>query len=86
MTQTIFCDESGASGNVLLDDVQPFFIYSSLALSPERADQIADEAIARFKLAGEVKGANMLRHFKGREAITWLLEQVAPDARIILVP
>ena len=84
LTQTIYCDESGATGNVLLDDAQPFFIYSSLALNPERAEQVAEEAIANFKLAGEIKGANLLRHHKGREAITWLLEQVTPDARIVI--
>ena len=84
MTQTIFCDESGATGNVLLDDAQPFFIYSSLAVNAERANQVANEAIARFKLSGELKGANMLKHLKSRQAITWLLDQVTPDARIVI--
>lgn len=84
MTQTIYCDESGATGNDLLDAEQPFFVYSALALSSQRAEDLVRRMRADFSLSGEVKGANLLKHDKGRRAITWLLGECTADARLII--
>ena len=39
-TKTIYLDESGATGNHLMDPEQPFFVYASLGLEQDEASAI----------------------------------------------
>ncbi len=82
MIQQIYCDESGFSGNYLLDREQPFFAYSSVAIDNEEATYLINELRSKYKLQGdELKGKNLVRNNKGESAITWLLNKLQNKAR-----
>ncbi len=75
--QEIFFDESGFTGNDLLNDDQPVFVYASVAIKPTKAAHLVTEMVSRFPtLQGiELKGSNLVSHSRGREAILWLIEK-----------
>jgi hypothetical protein len=63
---TIYFDESGFTGNDLLNDDQPVFVYASVAIEPSQAEDIIAEMISRFRLQGdELKGSNLVGHTRG---------------------
>lgn len=41
---TVYCDESGFTGNNLLDKSQPVFAYAAVAIEPESAEAILQTA------------------------------------------
>ena len=83
--QTIYLDEAGFTGNNLLDPAQPIFVYSGLALSKEQVAALHSEAVARFRLHGnELKGTNLVKHARGRQAVSWLLSQSVKDCLLVV--
>jgi hypothetical protein len=75
-TQTIYFDESGFTGNNLLSRDQPVFVYAGVAIDPPHASLLRNEMISRFGIkSSELKGKNLVRSEKGRQAISWLLSQ-----------
>lgn len=52
MAQTIYCDESGFTGNNLSDLDQPYFVYADVAITPEEATEIKDRTLAPLIRAG----------------------------------
>jgi len=81
--QSIYCDEAGYSGNNLLDPGQPFFTYSTVAIEHDVADALVRDTIARYRIDGpELKGRSLVRHNRGRKAVTAVLERCAPDALV----
>jgi hypothetical protein len=69
----IFCDESGFTGQNLLNPDQRFFAYGSVAISPTEAAEVVAQTIRDFRLQGnELKGKNLLRHPSGGKAATAL--------------
>jgi hypothetical protein len=74
--QQIFCDESGSTGNNLMDPGQPFFSYASIAISHDEALDCVSKMVTDFRInKGELKAKNLLSNHRGRKAITRLLEQ-----------
>ena len=74
--QTIYFDESGFTGNNLLNLDQPAFVYTSVAIDPQNASRLHNELVSRFHLRGkELKGKNLVRYSRGQEAISWLLNE-----------
>ena len=83
--QTIYLDEAGFTGNNMLDPAQPMFVYSGLALAQEQAAALHSETIARFRLQGdELKGANLVKRPRGRQAVSWLLSQSIGDCLVVV--
>lgn len=83
IVQTIYCDDAGFTGNHLLDIDQPAFVYASVAIDPEQATALRTELISRFRIAGqEMKGARLVGHQRGRDAIAWLLNECKEKSRI----
>jgi hypothetical protein len=84
-TGTIFCDEAGFTGNNLLDRNQEVFVYTGLAITPERAQSLVEQTLRDFpRLQGhELKGSRLLKTEVGREAVTTILNTCIPDTRII---
>ena len=81
----IYCDESGFTGNDLLHEEQSFFIYSSLAIEPVVAEEIADYIIRKYRINGsELKGKNLLKYDNGRKAISHLISECAKNSKIIV--
>lgn len=83
--QTIYLDEAGFTGNYMLDPAQPMFVYSGLALAQEQAAALHSEVIARFRLQGdELKGANLVKRPRGRQAVSWLLSNSVEDCLLVV--
>jgi len=84
MAQTIYCDESGFTGNDLSNVDQPHFVYAAVAITPEEADEIKDRVIREYRVNGsELKGKNLVKYAKGRRAVSEILHKV-PRPRIFL--
>jgi hypothetical protein len=84
--QTIYCDESGNTGNELLDLNQEHFVYASVALEPREAELICTKLKSRNRLQGaELKGKNLLGHERGRRAIDELIALVGERAHLVMV-
>jgi hypothetical protein len=75
MTLKVFCDESGFSGpNLFLDDHR-YFVYASVAMPNEQANEIVAKMRADSRTnADELKFENLGKTTKGRETVRWLLE------------
>ncbi|HWS18234.1 MAG TPA: DUF3800 domain-containing protein, partial [Candidatus Elarobacter sp.] len=84
MSQIIYCDESGFSGNNLADNGNPYFVYASVRFEPEAASELVAQVKKDFRLQGEIKGANLTKHAQGRRALTRLIKSCAPESKLIL--
>jgi hypothetical protein len=74
MTQSIYFDESGFTGNNLLSSEQAYFTYASVASSDDEAKEIVEYLIYQYKLQGrELKGGNLVKTWRGRKAIEDIL-------------
>jgi Protein of unknown function (DUF3800) len=81
--QEIYCDESGFTGNNLLNVNQPFFTYASIAISNEEAESFVNQLISDFNVqGGELKGQRLLRYSKGKKAITKILEKYHDNIQV----
>jgi hypothetical protein len=86
MAQTIYCDESGFTGNDLSNVDQPHFVYAAVAITPEEADAIRDRVIAEYRVYGtELKGKNLVRYARGRRAVSDILDKVASRSQCAVV-
>jgi len=83
--RTIYCDESGATGNDLLDPNQEYFVYASVALEPNEAKDLTSLIQLKYNLQGkELKGRNLLGHPSGRQAVDHLIEAVSNRAHLVI--
>jgi hypothetical protein len=81
---TIYCDESGFTGNNLSDREQAFFVFASVAMEPYEARALAQKAVRDFRLEGnELKGRRLLKTPNGRDAISFLIKAAGPHAKIV---
>ena len=72
--QEIYCDESGYSGNNLIDRDSPIFAYASVPVNHEEATEYVNNIIKKYKLqGGELKGRNLLKSSKGKKVIPEIL-------------
>ena len=82
--QTFYFDEAGFTGNNLLDPAQPVFVYAGVAIDEGHASRIHSEALSRFQInAQELKHKNLIRHKRGRKAISWILDQSSSYSRVM---
>lgn len=80
---TLFCDESGFTGQDLLNPDQRYFSYSSVLIDPVEADEIVAQLKIDYPLAKELKGSRMMGNSPGRKAAEFIFDKVA--ARSITV-
>jgi hypothetical protein len=70
MTQKVYFDESGFTGNNLLHPDQMFFAYASVATDDDEARAFVESLSAKYGIqGGELKGSNLTRFNRGRKAI-----------------
>lgn len=70
MSQRIYFDESGFTGNNLLHPHQRFFAYASVATSDVEAKEFVEGLIRKYGIQnGELKGSKLVKFNKGRKAI-----------------
>ena len=73
----IFCDESGYTGNHLLNDDQPYFSYASHNLSIEESSKLINDAREKFSVnLSELKASRLLRTSNGKNLILYILERM----------
>ncbi len=73
MTQKIYFDESGFTGNNLLSERQEIFSYGSVASNDAEAKEVVEHIIKKYKIQnGELKGGRLLGNRRGKQAITEL--------------
>lgn len=81
MSQKIYFDESGFTGNNLLHPRQNYFAYASVATDDDEARALVEKLTKKYNIqGGELKGANLVKFSKGRKVITEVLD--AFDGRI----
>ena len=67
LPQRVFCDESGFTGDNMLDSQQPFFTYASVAMDEKEAEELVQGIRLRHRKNGsELKGARLMRSHAGR--------------------
>ncbi|WP_374535657.1 DUF3800 domain-containing protein [Chitinimonas taiwanensis] len=70
MTQNIYFDESGFTGNNLLHPDQKYFAYGSVATDDAEAAEFVAGLIEKYGIqGGELKGSKLVKFNKGRKAI-----------------
>ncbi|UPK76469.1 DUF3800 domain-containing protein [Nocardioidaceae bacterium SCSIO 66511] len=74
----IACDESGWSGENLLDGNTDVFAHASVRLKPEHAAWIVDEARRRIRSPATEYKANHLLRTKHRRVLEWFLSEDGP--------
>ena len=79
----VYCDESGFTGNNLLDTEQPYFAYAGVMAEEDVTGDFIQKTIRDFDIQGdELKGSRLLRYNKGRQAVNVVLERFASSARV----
>jgi hypothetical protein len=86
MPQTIYCDESGFTGNHLSNVDQPHFVYAAVAITQAEADEINDRVIREYRVNGsELKAKNLVEYARGRRAVSAILDKVASRSQCAVV-
>ncbi|HEY1257110.1 MAG TPA: DUF3800 domain-containing protein [Terracidiphilus sp.] len=73
----IFCDESGFTGNQLLDAQQQIFTYATVAIASIEAKELITQIRKKYKLQGdELKGGDLIKQTRGSRAVTEILQEL----------
>ena len=83
-SQALFFDETGFTGNHLLDPSQPLFVYASVALDEQDAQEFQLKALSLLSAStSELKGRNLLQSRTGRHVAEWLLATTCQYAKLM---
>lgn len=81
----VYCDESGYTGNDLLNRDQPFFVYSAVSSSDEELINIKDYIYSNYNIQNnEIKGKILVKTVSGKKVIKHIFKNYAHKARIIV--
>jgi len=82
----IYCDESGYSGDNLLEAEQPFFVYSDVYLSDNEINEIHSIIQKNYHVqSNELKGKDLVKTGRGKNIIKEIFFRYSKSARIIYV-
>lgn len=85
MAQRIYFDESGFTGNNLLNEKQQYFAYASVATDPHEAKEVVDRIMKQYGVQGtELKGKNLVKYNRGRRAMDDILTYFEGRVKISL--
>lgn len=85
MPQNIYFDESGFTGNNLLNSSQTVFSYASIASSDEEAKEFVEYLIDKYDIQnGELKGGKLVKYNKGRKAISEIFNRFEGRIKVFL--
>ncbi len=79
----IYCDESGNTGYNLLENNQPYFVYSALNIEEDEAKEFVAYLKNKYNLQGELKGKNLVKSNNGQRAIMELFEKYSKCVQIV---
>ena len=84
-TLSVFCDESGFTGEDLLNPSQRYFSYASVAIHPDEAAALAAKVIRDFNVQGnELKGRKLLRYSRGRRAVEAIANELGEKTLLVV--
>jgi len=85
MPQRIYFDESGFTGNNLLNPNQTMFSYGSVATCDDEARDFVEYLIKKYGVQnGELKGGKLIKYNKGRKAISEIFEKFQGRIKVSL--
>ncbi|MBW4504982.1 MAG: DUF3800 domain-containing protein [Scytonematopsis contorta HA4267-MV1] len=85
IAQEIYCDESGFTGNNLLDSQTPYYSYATVAVSHEEAKEFVERVIKDYKVqANELKFQKLIRYSRGQKAITHILKTFHERMKVVV--
>jgi hypothetical protein len=68
-------DESGFTGNNLLNKKQKIFCYASVECPHQEAQDFVEHIIKKYRIQnGEIKGGNLLKGLKGKRAVDEIIQ------------
>lgn len=80
----IFIDESGFTGDDLMNSKQEYFVISSVNTTETEAEVFLESIRHDYKLQGtELKGKNLVKHKKGQNALLKVIQKFGPKSKII---
>lgn len=80
----LYCDESGYTGSDLLNNNQPFFVYSGVLINDITVDEILAYIRNNYNIQkGEIKGKKLLSSPKGKSVIQYIFENYSKNVRIV---
>ena len=83
---TVYLDESGFTGNNLLDNDQPIFVVSAVSIGAVEAAELVAEVVEEFQLdALELKGSRLCDFLKGQQAVVKILTSLAGKFRFVVI-
>ena len=82
--RTIYCDEAGYTGNNLMSEDQPYFVYSSTVIDHEEAKEVVARVFRDYRIQGnEIKGSNLVKSKNGQKAAIWILREYAENSCVV---
>ncbi|PHR47768.1 MAG: hypothetical protein COA32_07390 [Fluviicola sp.] len=81
----IFCDESGFTGDDLLQRDQPYFTYSAVQLDDDVTNEIIEYIHSNYNVQNknEIKGKNLVQNSKGQKVIKYLFETYKDRVKLV---
>lgn len=80
----VYCDESGYTGGDLLEESQPYFVYSGLNLDSKVTKEIKEYVYSNYNIQNdEIKGKLIVNNTKGRKVIKHIFKKYGKHARIV---
>ena len=81
--KTVFCDESGSTGNNLWQADQPHFVYSAVAIENDAATDLLERVRRDFRIQSpEFHTAQLLRRENGERAVRAVLSNIGDAASV----
>lgn len=81
--RTIYCDESGYTGNRLLDKQQPYFAFSTVCIDAEEARKYVEKLCSEFNIQSqELKGSRLRKTSKGQDAIKRVITDLSSQTLV----
>lgn len=81
--KTVFCDESGFTGENLWQLEQPHFVYAAVCVPEEEAAEIVEATRRKYAIkATELHAARMMKREKGRIAVLDVVESLVSRSSV----
>ena len=82
--KTVFCDESGFTGNNLWQADQPFFVYAAVSIDPDEAADMVESIRRNYRIQStELHAIQLLKHDNGKRAIIEIVESLVQRSSVV---
>lgn len=82
---TVFCDESGFTGENLWQEDQPYFVYAAVSVTDGEASAIVESVRREFSIqASELHAAQLIKRSNGRRAVMSVVESLVARSSVVI--